>query len=222
MQIRVKEDCVEIDGYVNAIERNSKPLWSRMGEFVERVCKGAFKKALSRNDNVRILLNHDPERDLGGQRDGNLFLEEDAIGLHARATITDKDVIEDARNGNLVGWSFGFADTPNGVERAIDEETGLPLRKLRDLDLFEVSLLNRAKTPAYDGTLVTVRADESMHYRADDFIDDAVISDETPKESEANEPIEEKPQQSEETEANIIDYSKYEQIISEMKGEQQK
>lgn len=223
MQIRVKEDCVEIDGYVNAVERNSKPLWSRMGNFIERVCKGAFKKALSRNDNVRILLNHDPERDLGGTKDGNLELEEDNIGLHARATITDKEVIEDARNGNLVGWSFGFADTPNGVERSIDSETGLPLRKLRDLDLFEVSLLNRAKTPAYDGTLVTVRSDETLHFRADDFIDDVTIREETPEKKEetpeANKPDETKPQQTE-SEANTIDYSKYENIISEMKGEQ--
>ena len=66
MNIRVRGDSVEIDGYVNSIERNSKPLWSRMGQFIERICKGAFGKALERNDNVRILLNHDKSRDLGG------------------------------------------------------------------------------------------------------------------------------------------------------------
>ena len=58
MQIRIRADSVEIDGYVNAVERNSKPLWSRMGQFVERICAGAFAKALERNDNVEILLNH--------------------------------------------------------------------------------------------------------------------------------------------------------------------
>ena len=104
MEIRVAKDSVEISGYVNAIERKSKPLWTRMGRFVERIRKGAFKKALERNDNVRILLNHDPNRDLGGTKDGNLKLEEDNIGLHARATITDPEVIEKARKGELVGW----------------------------------------------------------------------------------------------------------------------
>ena len=38
MEIRVKEDSVEITGYVNAIERDSKPLLSRVGQFIERIC----------------------------------------------------------------------------------------------------------------------------------------------------------------------------------------
>lgn len=156
MQITLRADSVEIDGYVNAIERKSKPLWSRIGQFVERICKGAFKSALSRNDNVRILLNHDPSRDLGGQKDGNLELEEDSIGLRARATITDPDVVKKARNGDLVGWSFGFYD--RDVEK-LKDENGYPLRNVKDLDLEEVSLLDRSKIPAYDGTLVMVRAD---------------------------------------------------------------
>lgn len=158
MQIRIKGDSVEIEGYVNAIERKSKPLWSRMGQFVERICKGAFKRALNRAEDVRILLNHDCNRDLGGIKDGNLELEEDSIGLHARATINDADVVNKAKNGDLVGWSFGFCD--RDVENKRDED-GFPLRDVKDLDLVEVSLLDRTKTPAYDGTLVCVRADEN-------------------------------------------------------------
>lgn len=143
---------------VNAVERKSKPLWSRMGQFVERICKGAFKRALNRADDVRILLNHDCNRDLGGIKDGNLELEEDSIGLHARATINDADVVNKAKNGDLVGWSFGFCD--RDVENKRDED-GFPLRDVKDLDLVEVSLLDRTRTPAYDGTLVCVRADEN-------------------------------------------------------------
>ena len=158
MEIRIKGDSVEIEGYVNAIERKSKPLWSRMGQFVERICKGAFKRALNRAEDVRILLNHDCNRDLGGIKDGNLELEEDSIGLHARATINDADVVNKAKNGDLVGWSFGFCD--RDVENKRDED-GFPLRDVKDLDLVEVSLLDRTKTPAYDGTLVCVRADEN-------------------------------------------------------------
>lgn len=157
MEIRVKEDSVEIEGYVNAIERNSKPLMSRVGQFIERICKGAFNSALKRNDDVHILLNHDWNRDLGSTKVGNLELEEDNIGLKARAIITDKDVIEKARNNDLVGWSFGFTDrdVENGVEK------GLPLREVKDLDLYEVSILDRTKTPAYDGTLVMARDENS-------------------------------------------------------------
>ena len=133
MKIQIREDSVTIEGYVNAVERASKPLYSRLGRFVEKICAGAFNRALNRAEDVRILLNHDWQRDLGGIKDGNLELEEDNIGLHARATITDPEVIKDARNGDLVGWSFGFDDLPNGVEETRDEETGLPFRKVKDL-----------------------------------------------------------------------------------------
>ena len=181
MQIRVNGDSVEIEGYVNAVERKSKPLWSRMGQFVERICKGAFKKALGRNDNVRILLNHDPERDLGGTKDGNLELEEDNIGLHARATITDPEVVKKARNGDLVGWSFGFYDRE--VENKRDED-GFPLRDVRDLDLEEVSILDKTTTPAYDGTLVAVRSEESSVFYGETFSDEIHIREEKPEETE--------------------------------------
>lgn len=155
MNIRIKENSVVIEGYVNAVERSSKPLYSRFGEFIEKIVAGAFGRALKRNDDVRILLNHNPERDLGGTGSGELELTEDSIGLHARAIITDEQVINDAKHNNLVGWSFGFTDRE--VEILQDSETGLPLRRVKDLDLFEVSILNREKTPAYNGTLVEVR-----------------------------------------------------------------
>ena len=134
MKINIRADSVEIEGYVNAIERNSKPLWSRMGQFIERICKGAFKKALKRNDDVKILLNHDPSRELGSTKQGNLELEEDNIGLKARAIITDKEVVEKARNGDLVGWSFGFTDRE--VENTI--ERGMPLRAVKDAFMLRI------------------------------------------------------------------------------------
>jgi len=206
MQIRVKGDSVEIDGYVNAIERKSRPLWSRMGQFVERICKGAFAKALERNDNVRILLNHNPERDLGGQKDGNLELKEDSIGLHARATITDREVVEKAKNGQLVGWSFGFYDRDVLCGQ---DENGMPLRDVRDLDLEEVSLLDDTKTPAYDGTLVMVRADESSVYYGETFADEIQIREESTEDEEV-------PKQQETVEKNI-NYDEWDSLIKDMK-----
>lgn len=207
MEIRIKGDSVEVEGYVNAIERKSKPLWSRMGQFVERICKGAFKRALDRNDNVRILLNHDESRDLGGTKDGNLELTEDNIGLHARATITDKDVVEKAKNGDLVGWSFGFQD--RDVENKRDED-GFPLRDVKDLDLYEVSLLDRSKTPAYDGTLVCVRADETTIMFGDVTEDEITIrSEETKEELTQEKPVENK---------QDSHYEEYKKLLDDMKA----
>lgn len=202
MNITIRaDDTVEIDGYVNAVERLSKPLTDRNGTFVERICKGAFKKALGRAEDVRILLNHNWDRDLGGLADNNLKLDEDAIGLHARAIIKDADVVKKARNGELVGWSFGFTDRE--VENG--EEKGLALREVKDLDLYEVSLIDRSKIPAYDGTLVAVRtADESKALNISDVI-------------EVNTRVAE--EKKEEPKPKEVDYTKYKNMVSEMKGE---
>lgn len=204
MNIRVSNDKVEIDGYVNAVERLSKPLQDRLGKFVERVKVGAFKRALERADDVRILLNHDWDRDLGGIKDGNLELHEDAIGLHARATITDKEVVEQAKKGDLVGWSFGFVD--RDVEQG--EENGLTVRNVKDLDLYEVSLINREKIPAYDGTLVAVRtADNTTSLNVADVIESNIkvrVDEEKPKED---------------NQSKEVDYTEIKKIIDEMKGE---
>ena len=200
---------------------------SRIGRFVERICKGAFKRAIERNDNVRILLNHDWCRDLGGTKDGNLELHEDNIGLHARATITDKEVIEKAREGSLVGWSFGFKDreVENSVER------GIPTRDVKDLDLYEVSILDRTKTPAYEGTLISVRSDEEFQYYSEPLLSNLEIRDEqAPAEqcepsfagsdgSSIREAGSEPVTRGEAVEATQLYWAKYENLIKEMKGE---
>ena len=217
MKVNIRADKVEIEGYVNAIERDSKPLWSRVGQFIERICKGAFKKALKRNDDVHILLNHDWNRDLGSTKQGNLELEEDNIGLRVRATITDPEVVKKARSGDLVGWSFGFQD--RDVDNSVRD--GMPYRAVKDLDLAEVSILDKRKSPAYEGTLITARAeDEVVHFRGEDFIDDVEIREEqpeeAPKEAEVQEEVPNEAQPKQQEVVNI-DYSKYEEIIAEMK-----
>ena len=209
MQIRVKGDSVEIEGYVNAVERKSRPLMSRMGQFIERICKGAFKRALARNDNVKLLLNHDEGRVLGGTKEGNLELVEDNIGLHARAVINDAEVAQKARNGDLVGWSFGFNDVKDGVIQKRDED-GFPLRDVKDLDLQEVSILDRSKTPAYDGTLVAVRSEENSIFFGEIFSDEIQLR-ELPEETQ-----DDVPKQQETVEENI-NYDEWDSLIADMK-----
>lgn len=215
MKVSIRADSVLIEGYVNAIERDSKPLMSRIGQFIERICKGAFSKALKRNDDVHVLLNHDWTRDLGSTKQGNLELKEDNIGLHARAVITDSDVVQKARQGDLVGWSFGFQDRE--VEQGM--EKGLPLRSVKDLDLFEVSILDRTKSPAYDGTLIMARSEDDTQFYGEAFLDELEIREEQTEETEEIR-NENQPQLEEHPEAiKTIDYSKYEEMISQMKGE---
>lgn len=203
MKVEVRDDSVTIEGYVNAVERLSQPLTSRFGRFVERIKAGAFKRALERNSDVHILLNHDWNRDLGSTAQGNLELTEDNIGLHARAEITDAEVIEKAKKGELVGWSFGFFD------RDVDTtyEHDMPTRDVKDLDLAEVSILDNSKIPAYKGTLIMARSADS-----DEPMNISEISDGNTREKPVEPPDDKK-------EVKPIDYSKYHNMINEMKGE---
>lgn len=167
MKIEVREDSVLITGYVNAIERYSKPIREsirgQIRTFIERIKAGVFKTALKRNDDVKVLLNHNHERVLATTKDGSAKLEEDNIGLRAEVTITDKEVVEKARNNQLVGWSFGFYANADEVGTEGETET----RTVTDLDLIEVSILDDTKSPAYYGTSIEARSEDEkvMEYR---------------------------------------------------------
>ena len=210
MNIRITDDKVIIDGYVNAVERLSKPLKDRLGTFVERIKAGAFKRALESADDVRLLINHDWQRDIGGLKDGNLDLSEDAIGLRAHAEITEPQTVADIKSGKISfrGWSFGFTD--RDVEQG--EENGLTVRNVKDLDLYEVSLINRARVPAYDGTLVAVRsADDSATLNISDYTESEIkirVEEEQPDNNDNH------------ADDNVaLDYTQYHKIIEEMKGD---
>lgn len=173
MNIEVRTDSVVISGYVNAIERYSKPIKATLRDevqtFIERIKAGVFKTALKRNDDVKVLLNHDINRELATTKDGTAKLEEDNIGLRAEVTITDKEVVEKARQNKLVGWSFGFY--PNADEIGADGD--LTTRTLTDLDLVEVSILDDTKSPAYYGTSIEARCEggKAMEIREETLAD---------------------------------------------------
>lgn len=156
MRIELRADSVLIEGYVNAVARDSRPMRDKgTGQrFVEQIVPGAFKRALERND-VDLLLDHDNSRKLGSTQT-NLELSEDAIGLKARAEITDPEVIQKARDKKLRGWSFGF------YERDANEEelpNGMKRRYIEDMELAEVSLIDERKIPCYAGTSIETRAE---------------------------------------------------------------
>ena len=217
MKIIIRSDHVHIEGYVNAVERLSKPITERLGTFRERVKAGTFSKALKRAEDIRILSNHEWEKDLGGIKDGNLHLEEDAIGLRAQADIYDAEVMEDAKAGNLVGWSFGFYP----LESRDTSEDGMPIKELIDIDLKEVSLLNRKHVPAYDGTLVMVRDNEPKMVIGESMMDEVDVKEESDDDSikealaEIREAQDEKP---EKKEVSSEYFTRYKTMIAEMKA----
>ena len=93
MRVQIRENSIEIEGYVNAVCRDSRVLIDRRGKFVEQIQAGAWQRALERENEVRLLFNHDNKRQLGSTKD-NVELWEDNIGLKIRSTISDEEVIE--------------------------------------------------------------------------------------------------------------------------------
>ena len=168
MNIEVRNDSVVISGYVNAVERWSKPINGKLRgvaqRFIEKIKAGVFKTALKRNDNVKVLLNHNEERELASTKNGTAILEEDNIGLRAEVTITDPEVVEKAKNRKLVGWSFGFYSNSDEV----GNEDAIATRTVTDMDLDEISILDDTRSPAYYGTSIETRSEEEkvIEYRA--------------------------------------------------------
>lgn len=197
MRIEIRSDSVVIEGYVNAVARDSRPIRDRKTgkRFVEQINPGVFERAIKRND-VDLLLNHDPLRILGSTK-SNLTLYEDNIGLRARAEITDAEVIQKAREKKLRGWSFGFYERDASEE---DLPNGLQRRYIEEMELKEVSIIDEKKLPCYMGTSIETRAageeiltPEPLEVRAD------YVEVEKPKES--------------------VDLSKYHNRIKELEKE---
>lgn len=194
MRVEVRNNKILIDGYVNAVERESKVLYDTRGQFIEKIRAGVFQRALEKAENVRVLLDHEPERELADTKSGKARLVEDNIGLRATVEIDDPEVIQKAKENKLRGWSFGFLC--NKEDRTTDED-GIEKRTVRDLDLLEVSIIDDRKSPAYLGTSIEVRDDKVtlIEYRTDmSDVDIRVIED-----------------------AKKIDYSEYENRLAKVK-----
>lgn len=154
IEIRSANEAV-IEGYVNAVARDSRVLPSSKGVFVEQVVPGTFKKALSKSKNVEVRVNH--EKIVGSTQEKNLILYEDNIGLYARAFINDEETIKKAARKELRGWSFAFVKVKDRWEVC---ENNIQRRYLEDIELREVSILD--KTPAYIATSIEMRGDDAV------------------------------------------------------------
>lgn len=196
MRIEIRSDSVTIDGYVNAVARDSRPMRDRKTgkRFVEQIVPGAFERALKHNE-VLLLLNHDDNRVLGSTAT-NLTLREDSIGLRAHAVITDAEVIEKARAKKLRGWSFGFRELDASEE---DISGDMQRRFVEELALLEVSIIDERKLPCYEGTSVEVRTAEGSVLKPDPLeIRAEYVEIKNPKEP--------------------IDYSSYKNRVNALKG----
>lgn len=184
MKIQVREDKVIIDGYVNAVERFSKILTNKQGKkFIERIMPSVFQRAIEKNDAIKVLLNHNYDKELANTKDGTAKLFEDNIGLRAIVEISDANVIKKAKEKKLRGWSFGFVC--NKQDEEINDK-GISERTVRDIDLFEVSIIDDKKIPAYIGTSIEMRDGEvkEIEFRNEEFDENSFSNDTNTDDSE--------------------------------------
>lgn len=197
MKIEVRaDDTVRIEGYVNATEKKSRPVITPHGKCIEMIEERAFEKAIERAGNITVTVDHDNSHVYASTEDGNLHLYEDGIGLHADVLISDKNIVEIAKQGKIRGWSFGMYNVEDDMEQRADGE--LPIRHIKSLDLDHITLVVN-KVPCYSATSVEVRANNEtdMETRA---IDNKI-------ELSIEKPPKEK-----------IDYSDYENRINTLKA----
>jgi HK97 family phage prohead protease len=217
MRIELRSDSVVLDGYVNVTLRESRILPSPRGQFVEEIKPKTFERALMNTDSVDLLFNHDRGRKLGSTKQGNVELREDNVGLRAIATVTDEEVMQKARAGELRGWSFGFSALKDEWTTRAD---GMQKRTIEEMELYEVSVLS--KTPAYIATSIESRGETDSiltEMRSEDF--QAKIEDNSTKtEDKTDNPEETKKQ--EETrktpDPHYFEHLEKEAILLQLKG----
>lgn len=143
-----------ITGYAYKFNERSQDL----GGFTETVTMGAGRES-AQTDDIRALMNHDPNLILGRSQAGvgTLSVGEDSTGLLYEITADErqsyvKDLIISLERGDVTQSSFAFRPNRDGVSWSFDEHD-FPLRTLTSLRLFDVS---PATYPAYLGSTAEV------------------------------------------------------------------
>ena len=174
MKFEIRNGKAHISGYVNAVGRDSRPIPTATGEFVEMIEPGAFAEALTRAKNVDMLLNHDESRKLASTSTRSLMLKEDNIGLYAECETSDAEVIEKGQRGELRGWSFGMFVNKDEMEQRGDK---IPRRHVQNMDIVEVSIIDSRMLPCYAGTSVECRAEKTVFKETRAVEDPAEVTD---------------------------------------------
>src|SRR6267378_6483897 len=131
-----------------------------IANFREVIRSGAFTRTLAdQTQEIVALFNHNEDVILGRKSAGTLRLEQDDKGLRFSCSIPDttaaRDVYTNLKLGNIRECSFGFGiDDPDTDESWQKESDGTMLRTLRNVRLFDVSVVTY---PAYSNTSASAR-----------------------------------------------------------------
>lgn len=150
LEVRAAEGSAPvIEGYAAVFNQLSADL----GGFRERIEPGAFSRSLLDND-IRALWEHNSQYVIGRNRAGTLALAEDDKGLSVEVEPPDtgwaRDLLKSMKRGDVNQMSFGFFV----IRDEWRDEDGLVVRVLKEVDLFDVSVVTY---PAYPQTSAEAR-----------------------------------------------------------------
>jgi HK97 family phage prohead protease len=157
------------------------------GNFVERIAPGAFKKTFQERRDMRVLLQHGRDPDVGDKPIAvPETLREDAEGAFYQARLLDglPELVVSGLRAKQYGASFRFSvmkeDFVKDPGRSEHNPKGLPERTLRELRVPEFGPVT---FPAYTEASAGLRSMTGMRSRTDEFArrDDAPRRREPPR-----------------------------------------
>jgi HK97 family phage prohead protease len=166
-RVEIRGEKQVIEGHA-AVFGQKAEIWG----FTEEVVPGAFTGSIAKDD-IRALINHNPDLVLGRNKSGTLRLSEDAAGLLTEIEPPDtqpaRDLLVLLKRGDISQMSFGFR-TLDDVWSTVD---GMPHRMLKRVQLFDVSPVT---FPAYPQTDAGVAMRSLAEWRKDrpDHLDEAI------------------------------------------------
>jgi HK97 family phage prohead protease len=132
-----------------------------LGGFREIIEPGAFRAALRRQPDVRLLFNHNPDYVMARTASDTLELREDSQGLHVWARLAPLAWVSDLRTsmqrGDIDQMSFAFTLREERGDDWVVAEDGTVIRTIRADgvdELFDVSVVTY---PAYIHTNAVMR-----------------------------------------------------------------
>lgn len=127
-------------------------------DFDEQIKKGAFDEAI-KDDDVRALFNHNPDKVLGRKKAGTLRLSTDKVGLVSEIDLPDTPTGNEVRTlverGDVDQMSFAFSVVEEAWEH---KEKGRDLRTIIKASLHDVSPVTYPANPKTD---IAVRSHET-------------------------------------------------------------
>jgi HK97 family phage prohead protease len=153
VELRATEESRTVTGVASVFNQ-----WTEIGSwFREMIAESAFDECLNRGDDVRALLNHDPNHLLARTKSGTLTLRKGPTGLEFEFEMpaSRDDLLESIRRGDLGDCSFQFSMRDGEETWRYNSEDGMDERIITRVGkLYDIALVT---FPAYEGTSIDLR-----------------------------------------------------------------